>query len=181
MILFPVCCLDASSLSHLTSNRLFAVIQRIAIISKESRVPPREQRQRSAIMLCRLGRIQIPHSRFLFRAAGPLSGSVSNPFRLLAVSPCRTFADAIVTDPNNVQKPDNAFTPKGAAFSNPDISSDWVYREEKDTGRKYYINIKTNEVIYNRTPNSMLAVRWRRVVAGCIDGSIALGRTGSLC
>ena len=132
-------------------------------------------------MLCRLGRTQIPQARFIFRMAGPISGPVSNPFRLLAVSPCRTFADATVTDPNSAQKLDNAFTPKGAAFSNPDISSDWIYREEKDTGRKYYVNTKTNEVIYNRTPNSMLATRWRRIVAGCIDGSIALGMTDSVC
>ena len=104
-------------------------------------------------------------------------GLVPTSNRLLP--PCRflsTEADTLSTkqDPA-VQKMDNSFTPQGAVFSNPDISSDWVYREEKDTGRQYYVNTKTNEILYNRTPNSLLAPRWRRFLAGSIDGAISLG------
>ena len=69
---------------------------------------------------------------------------------------------------------DKSFTPEGAVFTNPKIGSDWIYREEKDTGRKYYINIKTNEILYNRTRDSELAPRWRRAVASAIDLGISL-------
>ena len=69
---------------------------------------------------------------------------------------------------------DKGFTPEGAVFTNPKIGSDWIYREEKDTGRKYYINIKTNEILYNRTRDSELAPRWRRAVASAIDLGISL-------
>lgn len=124
-------------------------------------------------MLSRVGRTSIVRSRFLIQAIGLISDSN----RLFP--PCcflSTEANISPTKQDTTeQKMDNSFTPQGAVFTNPDISSDWIYREEKDTGRQYYVNTKTNEILYNRTPNSLLAPRWRRILAGGIDGAVSLG------
>lgn len=71
---------------------------------------------------------------------------------------------------------DNGFTPEGAVFSNPQIGSDWIYREDKETGRKYYINTKTNEILYNRTRDSELAPRWKRILAATIDLGVSISK-----
>ena len=124
-------------------------------------------------MLSRVGRTSFVRSRVLIRAIGlvPTSNRLLPPCRFFSVE-----ADTSSTKQDSaVQMTDNSFTPQGAVFSNPDISSDWIYREEKDTGRQYYLNTKTNEILYNRTPNSLLAPRWRRFLAGSIDGASSLG------
>ena len=87
----------------------------------------------------------------------------------------RPFSSTVNKDNLNIPN-DNGITPEGAVFTNSQIQSDWIYREEKDTGRKYYINTKTNEILYNRTRDSELAPRWRRIVASAIDLGVSVSK-----
>lgn len=127
-------------------------------------------------MLSRLGRQALNTQRLFIQSAGRFSGHSLRDLRVSCVVPTRSFSDDAAMDKKKDPLPDSGSTPEGAVFSNPKISSDWVYREEKDTGRKYYINLKTNDILFNLTPDSKLAPRWRRIVAGAIDGSISVCR-----
>lgn len=105
-----------------------------------------------------IGRIDFGLRINTFRFAYPFSTEVANK----------------TEEKKGILETDKGYTPEGAAFTNPNIASDWVYREEKDTKRQYYINTKTNEIVFNRTPDSALASRWRRIAAGSIDFAAAL-------
>ena len=90
------------------------------------------------------------------------------------VRPFGTEVSEKKEEKKSILETDEGYTPEGAVFTNPNVSSDWIYREEKDTKRQYYINTKTNEIVFNRTTDSMLAPRWRRIAAGGIDFAASL-------
>ena len=108
---------------------------------------------------------------------GVFLGRIDCRLSLNARAFARPFATEVpekAEEKKSILDMDKGYTPEGAAFTNPNVSSDWIYREEKDTKRQYYINTKTNEIIFNRTPDSKLAPRWRRIVAGSIDFGASL-------
>ena len=114
---------------------------------------------------------------------GVLLGRIDCRLSLNARAFVRPFATEVpekAEEKKSILDSDKGYTPEGAAFTNPNVSSDWVYREEKDTKRQYYINTKTNEIIFNRTPDSKLAPRWKRIAAGSIDFAASLCMASSL-
>ena len=125
-------------------------------------------------MLSRIARSSAYSQRLLVQSIGRSTGRSLRDLRFSCSIPFRSFSEETTPDRKKDPEPDSAITPEGAVFSNPKIESDWVYREDKTTGRKYYINLRTNDILYNRTPDSQLATRWRRIIAGAIDGSISV-------
>ena len=127
-------------------------------------------------MLSRIARSSVYSQRLLVQSIGRSTGRSLRDFRFSCAIPFRSFSEEATPDKKKDSDANSAITPEGAVFSNPKIESDWVYREDKVTGRKYYINLKTNDILYNRTPDSQLASRWRRILAGAIDGSSSVCR-----
>ena len=115
---------------------------------------------------------------FAMRSSGVARGRAALLFPATTMQPCRLFSTeegTLVSSDKSILDADKGFTPEGAVFSNPKIESEWIYREEKESGKKYYINKKTNDVVMNFAPNSNLASRTRRTVAGLIDFSVSVG------
>ena len=130
-------------------------------------------------MFSRVGLLTLRRSTVIFQLNRGVSGRISCSLPHFSDNAFRLFSTTENKSDNTEQTKvlnDNGFTPEGAVFSNPQIGSEWIYREEKDTGRKYYINTKTNEILYNRTRDSELAPRWRRIAAGAIDLGVSVSR-----
>ena len=113
------------------------------------------------------------------RSSGVARGRAALFFPAMTMQQCRLFSTeegASASSDTSILDTDKGFTPEGAVFSNPKIESEWIYREEKESGKKYYINKKTNDVVMNLAPNSNLASRTRRTAAGMIDFSVSVGK-----
>lgn len=129
-------------------------------------------------MLSRIGSNSFRSCSIVVQINRSVVGRLSSPYQKNGIKAFRLFGTSSESTDNKTPSSlsnDNGYTPEGAVFTNPKIGSEWIYREEKDTGRKYYINTKTNEILYNRTRDSELAPRWKRFAAAAIDMGISVG------
>lgn len=120
---------------------------------------------------------------FAAKSNGRIFSKVATPFPRAVV--CRLYS--VGPTKKDILKASQSYfgtklgsKPEINYFSNPEIQTDWEFRQEEGTNIKYYFNkVTQDKVLIN--PVLKDAPRLQRIYAGLIDTGISLGACFDLC